>query len=282
MDAGLEGKAVLVTGASGGIGRAVAARLADEGARPVLHGHRNMSALRDWLDGRSWRDRAYVVEADVRDAEALARVTAEAARELGGLHGCVVNAGIWPPGDVPLVDLDPERVRAVLEINTLGAIWTARAFLRALRDHGPSRSGEGASIVFTGSTAAKFGERGHADYAASKAALNGLMRSLKNEVVAIDPYARVNVVEPGWTVTEMTAANLDTPGIVGKVVRTMPVQQLASADDIASAVLWLLSPRLARHVTGEVLTVAGGMEGRVLWEEGDVDEGGVRRRLSNG
>lgn len=279
MDLGLDGKAVLVTGASGGIGRGVATALAAEGARLVLHGNRNVSGLEDWVAQQDWKDSATIVRADVRDADAMAAAVERAVEKTGALHGCVINAGIWPPEDVPLVDLDAERVRTVFDINTLGAIWTARAFLRALRASGPAISGDGASMVFTGSTAAKFGERGHADYAASKAALYGLMRSLKNEIVALDPYGRVNVVDPGWTVTEMTAKNLDEPGVVEKVVRTMPVQQLASPIDIANTILWLLSPRAARHVTGEVVTVAGGMEGRVLWEESDVDAGGVKRRL---
>lgn len=279
MDLGLKDKAVLVTGASGGIGRAVAAALAEEGARVVLHGHRSVEGLRAWLAEQPWRERATVCAADVRDAEALESGLRDAAEQVGPLHGCVVNAGIWPPEDVPLVDLDPGRVRGVLDVNVLGAFWTTRAFLRLLRERGPDPGGAGASVVFTGSTAAKFGERGHSDYAASKAALYGLMRSVKNEIVDLDPYGRANVVDPGWTVTEMTAKSLDEPGVIEKVVRTMPVQQLASVEDIAAAVLWMLSPTMARHVSGETVTVAGGMEGRVLWEEAEVDAGGVRRRL---
>lgn len=282
MDLGLKDKAVLVTGASGGIGRAVCEALAEEGARVVLHGHRGVDALRAWLAQQPWRDRAAVCAADVRDHGAFEAALRTATAPLGRLHGCVVNAGIWPPDDVPLVDLDPERIRGVLEVNVLGAFWTTRAFLRLLRDQGADPGGDGASVVFTGSTAAKFGERGHSDYAASKSALYGLMRSVKNEITALDPYGRANVVEPGWTVTEMTARNLDTPGVIERVVRTMPVQQLAATHDIAAAILWLLSPRAARHVSGETVTVAGGMEGRVLWEEGEVDPGGVRRRLGRG
>ncbi|MEM1448408.1 MAG: SDR family oxidoreductase [Planctomycetota bacterium] len=279
MNLALDGRAVLVTGASGGIGRAVAEVLAEEGARLVLHGHRQADALQAWLAEQPWRGRASIVQGDVRDPDAMEAALEAARHEHGRLHGCVVNAGIWPPEDAPLVDLDPARIEAVLGVNLAGAFWTSRAFLRALRASGPDPDGNGASIVYTGSTAARFGERGHADYAASKAGLYGLMRSLKNEIVALDPYGRVNVVEPGWTVTEMTARNLDEPGIVERVVRTMPVQQLARTEDIANTIAWLLSPRAARHVTGEIVTVAGGMEGRVLWEEGDVDPGAVRRRL---
>ncbi|MGD2019288.1 MAG: SDR family oxidoreductase [Planctomycetota bacterium] len=279
MNLGLEGRAVFISGASGGIGRAVARILAEEGAQLVLHGHRQVEALSAWLEEQPWRDQASIARADVQDPDAMERVLAEARERHGRLHGCVVNAGIWPPEDRPLVDLDPERIDAVLGVNLAGAFWTARGFLRALRAAGPDPDGAGASLVFTGSTAAKFGERGHADYAASKSGLYGLMRSLKNEIVALDPYGRVNVVEPGWTVTEMTARNLEEPGVVERVVRTMPVQQLARTDDIARSIAWVLSPTAARHLTGEALTVAGGMEGRVLWEESDVDASSVRRRL---
>ena len=279
MDLGLDERVVLVTGASGGIGRSVAAALAEEGARVVLHGHRGVDGLRTWLDEQPWRERAVVLAADVRDADALEAGLRSATEGLGRLHGCVVNAGIWPPEDTPLVDLDAERIRAVMDVNVLGAFWTTRAFLRLVRERGADPGGDGASIVYTGSTAAKFGERGHSDYAASKSALAGLMRSVKNEITALDPYGRVNIVEPGWTVTEMTAKNLDAPGVIEKVVRTMPVQQLAAPEDIAATVLWLLSPRMARHVSGETITVAGGMEGRVLREEFEVDPEGVKRRL---
>lgn len=279
MNLGLKDAAVVVTGASGGIGRAIAEILAEEGAYIVLHGHRQWDELQDWAAKQPWRDRAMCVHADVTDVDAVQRAFDEARERFGRLHGCVVNAGIWPPEDAPLVDLDPERVRAVMEVNLLGAFWTARAFLRSLRDSEPDADGRGASLVFTGSTAAKFGERGHADYAASKSALYGFMRSLKNEVVAIDPYARVNVVEPGWTVTQMTEKNLDAPGTIERVVRTMPVQQLARSGDIARTIAWLLSPVAARHVSGEILTVSGGMEGRVLWEEAEVDAAKVRHRL---
>lgn len=279
MNLGLEGRAVFISGASGGIGRAVASVLAAEGAQLILHGNRQVDGLASWLKEQPWRGQASIARADVRDPEAMEQVMEVARVRHGRLHGCVVNAGIWPPEDQPLVDLEPERVDAVLGVNLSGAFWTARGFLRALRAGGPDPGGAGASIVFTGSTAAKFGERGHADYAASKSGLYGLMRSLKNEIVALDPYGRANVIEPGWTVTEMTARNLEEPGVVERVVRTMPVQQLARTDDIARTIAWVLSPTAARHLTGESLTVAGGMEGRVLWEESDVDALSVKRRL---
>jgi 3-oxoacyl-[acyl-carrier protein] reductase len=113
----------------------------------------------------------------------------------------------------------------------------------------------------------------------SKTGLYGLLRSLKNEIVTLDPYGRVNLVEPGWTATEMARPTLEQPGRVERIVRTMPLRQIARPADIARAVVFLCSPLAARHISGETLTVAGGMEGRVVWESDQVDAPAVRRRI---
>jgi 3-oxoacyl-[acyl-carrier protein] reductase len=159
-------------------------------------------------------------------------------------------------------------VREVIDTNLLGAMWTARAFVASLRRVGPRADGHGASLVFIGSTAGRFGEAGHAEYSATKAALRGLTLTLKNEIVHADPWARVNLVDPGWTVTAMAEKTLAASGQIPAITRTMPLRRVATTADVAGAALFFASPVLARHVSGEALTVAGGMEGRVLWPEG--------------
>jgi 3-oxoacyl-[acyl-carrier protein] reductase len=280
MDLELAGTVVFISGASGGRGRAMAEAFAEEGAHLALHGNRQWGGLETWLEGQSWRERAMLVQADITLSEEVDAAFEAVRKRWGKIDVCVANAGIWPPEERPLVLLDDDRIREVLGVNLFGAIWTARAFMRSLAATGPRADGAGASLLFTGSTAARFGESGHADYAASKSALSGLMHSLKNEIVAIDPYARVNIVEPGWTVTDMTRRNIQEPGVVEKVVRTMPMRQLARAQDIARVAVFLSSPRAARHISGQVVTVAGGMEGRVLWETEDVDAREVLKRLA--
>jgi 3-oxoacyl-[acyl-carrier protein] reductase len=135
----------------------------------------------------------------------------------------------------------------------------------SLRRTGPRADGHGAALIFIGSTAGRFGEPGHAEYAMSKAGLRGLMLSVKNEIVRVDPWARVNLVDPGWTVTPMAEKTLAESGALDQVTRTMALRRVASPGDVAGAVLFFASPVMARHVSGEALTVAGGMEGRVLW-----------------
>ena len=128
------------------------------------------------------------------------------------------------------------------------------------------RNGHG-SLVLVGSTAGLVGEAGHADYAAAKSAvLGGLLLSLKNEVVRVAPRARVNAVAPGWTETPMTRGHVD-PEAVRKVSRTMALRKVAEPEDVARQVVVLASDELSGHVTGQVVTVAGGMEGRVIHED---------------
>lgn len=279
MKTGLEDRVVFLTGASGGIGRAVADAFAAEGARLALQGHRRFEELETLVADRPWREQAICLRADVTRPAELTQAFERTLETWGRVDVCVANAGVWPPQDSPLHQLDEERVRDVLDINLLGATWTARAFLQALAHTGPRDDGDGASLCFTGSTAGRFGERGHVDYAISKAGLYGLVRTLKNEVVSVDPHARVNLVEPGWTVTEMVRAELDDDSHLERVGSTMPLQQLARAQDIAQTMVYLSSPRLARHVTGQTITVAGGMEGRLLWQPGEIDPAAIRARL---
>ena len=281
MDLMLADKVVLITGASGGIGRAMAEAFAQEGARVALHGNSRMDVLQAWLDEQPWKKRAMTVRADVTSAKQIQQAFDRVQKKWERVDVAIANAGIWPPDDVPLHALTEVRLRRTLDVNLFGAIWTARAFLRCLLKSGPRADGHGASLLFTGSTAGQFGERGHCDYSTSKAALYGLLKSLKNEITAIDPFGRVNMIEPGWTVTEMARKSLDEPGVAERVVRTMALRQIARASEIARSALFLASPFAARHVTGQVLTVAGGMEGRVLWESEEVDREALMARLSS-
>lgn len=279
MQTQLEGLTVLVTGASGGIGEALVHAFLDEGANLILHTQRRAAALVAMVEREGLGDRVMVGEADVREPAELERLIGDARDTFGRVDVAIVNAGIWPPEDLPLHRLEVARVREVIEVDLLGAIWTCRAFMQQLAELGPREDGRGASVCLIGSTAGRFGEANHLEYAVAKAGLHGLMRSLKNEIVALDPWGRVNLVEPGWTVTPMAADAIAQPGVIERVCATMPLRQLARAQDVAASVVFLSSPGLARHVSGEVLTVAGGMEGRRLWTPDQIDPDSVRRRL---
>jgi 3-oxoacyl-[acyl-carrier protein] reductase len=262
VETGLAGRAVLVTGASGGIGWAAAVALAREGCRLALHAHTRVASLQERVRAAGLPPETVVVAADVGDPARMDAAVDEAAGRLAGLDACVASAGIWPPDARRLDAMDPARIAEVVRVNLLGATYTARAFLRQAAATGR----RGSSLVLVGSTAGRFGEAGHAEYAISKAGLRGLMLSYKNEVVAVDPAGRVNLVEPGWTLTPMAEGALADPDAVARVMRTRPLRAVATPEDVAAAILYFCAPALSGHVTGETLTVSGGMEGRLLWE----------------
>lgn len=250
METGLRGKRVLVTGASGGIGSACARAFAAEGAEVVAHYHRGRKRAEALGD-------VQLAQADLTAEEEVERLFKEA----GDLDVCAAVAGVWPSEDVPVWELPLDRWERTLRENLTVTFLTARGFLR-----GVARRGHG-SLVLVGSTAGIFGEAGHADYAAAKSAVvQGLLLSLKNEVVRVAPFARVNAVCPGWTASPMTRRELDDPALVERVTRTMALRKVASPDDVARQVVALASDEVSGHVTGQVVVVAGGMEGRALHE----------------
>jgi len=245
METGLAGKSVLVTGASGGIGGACTRAFLAEGARVIAHYHQG-------------RERAEALGADaIVQADLTREDEVEAMFEqIGPVEICAAVAGVWPSDDVPVRDLSLERWERTLRENLTSAFLTARGFLRR----------GGRTLVLVGSTAGEFGEAGHADYAAAKSALiHGLLLSLKNEVVRDQPLARVNAVAPGWTESPMTRGHVD-PERVRAVSRTMALRKVAQPDDVAAQIVVLASDVLSGHVTGQVVTIAGGMEGRTVHE----------------
>jgi len=279
MDSHLDDLVIAITGASGGIGWALAEAFALEGANLALHGHSGLGALEERVSATAWRDRAICVGGDVREPATSWGLIDAAVERFGRVDVLVASAGVWPERAQPLHEMSESRVRDVIETNLLGVMWSARAFLVGLARTGPRPDGLGASILLIGSTAGRFGEAGHVEYATSKAALRGMLASLKNEIVELDPCGRVNMVEPGWTVTPMARPSLDEAGTIERVLSTMSMRQLGTVEDIAATAVFLSSPRQARHVSGEILTVAGGMEGRRLWREDQIDRDDVLRRI---
>jgi 3-oxoacyl-[acyl-carrier protein] reductase len=256
VETGLAGKRVLVTGASGGIGSACARAFAEEGAQLVLHffrGRERGESLAAELPG------SVLLQADLTREDEAEGLFAEARESVGGLDVCAAVAGAWPEEDVPVWQLPLERWDATLRNNLTATFLTARGFLREVE-----RSGSG-SLVLVGSTAGIFGEAGHADYAAAKSAIvHGFLLSLKNEIVRVAPGGRVNAVCPGWTVSPMTRSTLEDSSVLERATRTMALRKAAQPEDVARQVVALASDEISGHVTGQVVVVAGGMEGRSL------------------
>ncbi len=266
MDTGLKHKTVVITGASGGIGRAIAREFAQEGAELALHGHTQMERLEELaqdLPGEHTTHRA-----DLTEPTDTERTFREITSSHGPPDAVVANAGIWPEESVPIHNMSLERWENTVKTDQTSVFLCSREYLRILRDSELDR----ASLVIVGSTAAVFGEENHADYSAAKAAITyGLTRSLKNEIVRVASEGRVNAVCPGWTKTEMAEPEIRDPESVKDSIQTRSLKSIARPEEVARSILFLSSHRLSSHVTGQILTVAGGMEGRLLHDRKDID-----------
>jgi 3-oxoacyl-[acyl-carrier protein] reductase len=271
MDTLLKDKVIVVTGASGGIGSAIARQFAKEEARVVLH-YRSQVATARRLQRELGPEHTLLVQADLTREPQVSRLFARARERFGRIDTLVANAGSWESRDVPLHRMSLRQWRQTQDAVLTSAFLCLREFLKIV-----ARQRQGNAVLIA-STAGIFGEAGHADYASAKAAMAyGLTRTLKNEIARLAPHTatycggRVNCVCPGWTVVPRTAGKLERESVVRKVTATMAMPQIARPDDIAQSVVFLSSDRLARHLTGQTLLVAGGMEGRLLWQPEEID-----------
>ena len=254
METGLEGKVVLVTGGAGGIGQAICRKFAEEGANVAVHFYTSSEeaeSLAKEIGGLA-------VRADLRVPSQADEMVAEVISKMGNIDVCVANSGSYPTEPKPMWEIDEERWNSTIMSNLGVTANTSRSFL----SHASSR-GSG-SLVLVGSTAGVYGEAGHSDYAAAKGAITtGLLLSLKNEVSHLGSV-RVNAVAPGWTLTQKKVETGLDEGVMERAKSTMALKKLATPNDVAMAIIYLSSEEVAGHITGEVIEVAGGMEGRLV------------------
>ncbi len=267
MDLKLTGRTVFVSGGSGGIGRQIVRQFASEGANVIVHYHSNERSARQLVEAIG-PDRAMAVDGNLARESDVRAAFAAAADQFGRLHILVACAGVWPVPDTPLHRMSLEQWQDTMDNNLTSAFLSCRAFLERLIED----PFDDPAIVLVGSTAAVFGESGHGDYAASKSGLTyGLMLSLKNEIARLAPRGRVNTVCPGWTVTPMAEKFTGDGQALCAALATIAMRKVAAPADIANAVLFLASSGVAGHISGQVLTVSGGMEGRQLYDPDEID-----------
>mgnify|MGYP001294716216 CR=1 FL=1 len=243
----LKGKTAIVTGASRGIGRATALRLAEAGANVVVNYFQSETDASEVAAlCREFGVKAIAVKADIsklKDAESL---TAAALSAFGSIDLLVANAGIWE--GAPVNEMSESVWDRVLDANLKGT-WTV---CKTVSEHF-KRQNSG-NIVIVSSTAGQRGEAGYSNYAASKGGQISFTKALSNELA---PNIRVNAVAPGWVDTGLNDAVFDDPEFVARVVEAIPLKRVATADDVALSIVFLASD-WSQHITGEVININGG------------------------
>ena len=243
---------MIITGGSGGIGRATAWLAAEHGYAVAL-GYAEHGALAEET-ARAIRERggrALTVQADVRREADVTRLFETTDRELGTLDVLVNSAGL-AAGQSPLAEMDAARLERVVMTNVLGTLLCSR---EAVRRMSKKRGGSGGAIVNLSSAAARLGSPNeYVDYAASKGAVDTFTVGLAREV---GPEGiRVSAVRPGIIATEFHA-RAGEPGRAARLASTIPLRRSGTAEEVARAVLWLASPA-AEYSTGALLDVSGG------------------------
>jgi NAD(P)-dependent dehydrogenase (short-subunit alcohol dehydrogenase family) len=246
-------KLLLVTGGSRGIGAAVCRRAAKAGYAIALNYQRDTAAAESVArDCREAGVRCEIFQGDMAIEADIERVFAEMDQKLGRLTHLVNNAGITGKSS-PLDKAATETIRAAIDLNVTGAILVARAAIqRMARRNG----GTGGAMVNISSAAARLGSPGeYVWYAASKGAIDSLTIGLAKELAADD--IRVNAVSPGIIDTDIHALSTGDAGRVDRIAPLVPLRRVGKADEIASAVLYLLSDE-ASYITGANLAASGG------------------------
>jgi glucose 1-dehydrogenase len=253
----LAGQAAIVTGASSGIGAAVAVGLARAGARVVV----NYRGERDGAEAtataiRDAGSEALIVHADVAQEDEVEAMFAEAKRAFGTIHILVANAGLQR--DAPSESLSLNDWRTVIDVNLTGQFLCCRAAIREFLARGPRPEISRATgkIICMSSVHERIMWAGHVNYAASKGGVMLMMQSLAQEFA--DRGIRINSIAPGAIKTPINRPAWETPEALEKLLKLIPYGRIGEPEDIANAAVWLASDH-SDYVTGTTLFVDGGM-----------------------
>ncbi|KAF2184453.1 NAD(P)-binding protein [Zopfia rhizophila CBS 207.26] len=266
----LDGLHVFVTGATGGVGSAIVEEFLAHGCRVTAHDLRE-NAL------QATNPNLFTLQGDISSEPSISSSIAQAARHFGPINILCANAGIADePSSCPIWEMPVELWEKTYAVNARGTFLTIKHFLKNVGEAQRGMEGEeleNVAVVVTGSEAGVFGQAGHGEYASGKAGLQyGLVRTIKNEVMRLNSKARINAVAPGWIDTPLVEGRLDDPKEVWREVQATPVTlcTIANTTGVARAAAFLASHRAAGHISGQCISIGGGMEGRIVWSEDEI------------
>ena len=243
----LSGQTAIVTGASRGIGRATALRLAEAGANVVVNYFQHEKEAEVVVtECEKFGIGAIAVKADVSKLQEAESLTNAAIEKFGRVDLLVANAGIWE--GAPVNEMSEMLWDKVIDANLKGT-WTV---CKTVSDCFKKQNS--GNIVIVSSTAGQRGEAGYSNYAASKGGQISFTKALSNELA---PNIRVNCVAPGWVDTNLNDSVFNDEEFVHRVIDGIPLKRVATADDVALSIIFLASD-WSRHITGEVININGG------------------------
>ena len=241
------GKAAIVTGASRGVGRATAIRLAEGGANVVFNYLSNeVEALETVRTCQNKGVEAIAVQADVSDLVDAQKLASQTLERFHRIDLLVCNAGVWE--GAPIEDMSEDLWNKVINTNLKSAWASTKACVPALKKQANG------SIVMVSSTSGQRGEAGYSNYSASKGGMISFTKAMASELC---PKIRVNAVAPGWIETAMVRPAFEDEEYYESVIDTIPLKRIAATDDVALSICFLLSD-WSRHITGEILNINGG------------------------
>lgn len=241
------GKTAVITGSSRGVGKATALRLAEAGANVVINYLSREDAANEVVESCKEKNvGAVAVQGDVSNWLDARKIADTAIEEFGQIDLLVCNAGIWE--GAPIEEMSEETWNKVLNTNLKSAWAMTKACVPSMKKQ------ERGSIVLVSSTAGQRGEANYTNYAASKGGQISFTKGLASELC---PKIRVNAVAPGWIETAMVRPVFKDEVYKRSVLDSIPLKRMASTDDVALSICFLLSP-WSQHITGEIVNINGG------------------------
>jgi NAD(P)-dependent dehydrogenase (short-subunit alcohol dehydrogenase family) len=252
-------KSVLITGASGGIGKQMVIDFLHQGYTVYAHYNKNKKHLLEIKNKN-----LILLKADLTKESQIKDLF----KKLSSLDALILNAGIFETKHISFFEMTSKQWNNTLAVNLNSNFLLVREYGKLIL----KKKIIAPSIVVISSTAGTLGEAGHLDYATSKGALiSGFLKTIKNELPKIAPKGRINAIAPSWTMTPMAQDFASQKKSIIRHLQTVAMKKIATTHDVSELALFLCDPKKSGHMTGQCIELSGGLEGRIQWEKEEIE-----------